>query len=356
MMDTVDIRLSGSNLLEKVALRSGFVPIPAVDPFLALLKAHVVISSTRLGVFDALADRSLSADEVAAHCQASKQGIQYLLRAGVWAGYLKQAGDRFALAKVTRKFLLKGSPHSTQGFVEWLSHASTFFHGLDDCVRLGRGVDFHRNLTDPELWGLYQRAMLEGSRFSSKALARLVPVKLGAGRLLDVGGSHGLLGAAICRAHPPMKSIVLDLPDAIEHARSLAQKEKIDDVVEHRAGDLMQATFGTANDVILFSNILHNLEPDVIPGVLERAVASATPQATIAVWEVETPPANAKASHSDAYALFCWLASTSGCFTGQQYAEWLDDAGLTQIHIQRPATNPGQVLVTGRVRGQAMPA
>ena len=162
-----------------------------------------MISSARLGIFDALADGPLNANEVAARCQASQQGVWYLLRATAWAGYLKQTGNRFALADVAQKFMVRTSPRSTRGFVEWLSHASTFFQQFDDCVRLGHGIDFHRDLTDVELWGLYQRAMLEGARFSARTLAQRVPVKTGATRLLDVAGSHGLLGAAICRPiHP----------------------------------------------------------------------------------------------------------------------------------------------------------
>ena len=35
----------------------------------------------------------------------------------------------------------------------------------------------------------------------------------------DVAGSHGLLGAAICRRHPPMTSVVLDLPQLYDTGR-----------------------------------------------------------------------------------------------------------------------------------------
>ena len=80
--------------------------------------------------------------------------------------------------------------------------------------------------------------MLETARFDAPVLARHVPVREGATRLLDLGGSHGLMGATLCRKHPPMRSTVLDLAAAIEHARALAAREGIADVVEHRAGDL----------------------------------------------------------------------------------------------------------------------
>ena len=54
-----------------------------------------------------------------------------------------------------------------------------------------------------------------------------------------------------------MKSVVIDLPQAIEAARAIAAAEKIDNIVEHRAGDLQTADLGQKNDVVLLANILH---------------------------------------------------------------------------------------------------
>jgi hypothetical protein len=114
----------------------------------------------------------------------------------------------------------------------------------------------------------------------------------------------------------------------------LAREEKIDDIVEHKAGDLRTGSFGNGNDVVLLSNILHNLSPADIPEILVRVV--------------ETPSAASKPSHGDAFAMFYWAASTSGCFTGEEYAGWLRGAGLRDVKIKRPLANPGQALITGR--------
>jgi hypothetical protein len=62
----------------------------------------------------------------------------------------------------------------------------------------------------------------EVARGQAPLVADLVPVKPSAQTLLHIG-SHGLFGACMCRAHPPMRSTVLDLPDAVEQSRQLAQ-------------------------------------------------------------------------------------------------------------------------------------
>lgn len=343
-------KISGSNVLELLALAAGVVPVPAVESLLPLIKARAVSVAVNLGIFEVLKECPLTARDLGQRCGVSPEGTGFLLRTLIWAGYLEPCGtDQFRLTKLSRSSMLISSPRSQVGFVTWNSHATAALLGqLEDCLRQGRGLDFHHTMADPALWASYQRAMMEGARFAAPTLARLVPVKKGARKLLDVAGSHGLLGASICRRHPPMRSTVLDLPSAVGHARVLAGELKINDVVEHRPGNLLIDSFGDENDVILLSNILHNLDPAAIPDVLTRAAASASRGATIAIWEVETPDRSARPNHGDAFALFCWTTSTSGCFTAKQYSEWLRQAGLGDITRKHPKSNPGQVLVWGR--------
>ena len=93
-------------------------------------------------------------------------------------------------------------------FLEWNYRQWEMVPHLEELLRTGRGVDFHRTMTDPADWAVYQRAMLEVARFDVATLAARVPVRRGATRLLDIAGPHGLFGAALCRKHPPMTSTV----------------------------------------------------------------------------------------------------------------------------------------------------
>jgi cyclopropane fatty-acyl-phospholipid synthase-like methyltransferase len=203
-------------------------------------------------------------------------------------------------------------------------------------------------MTDPAQWAAYQRAMLEIARFDAPALAAKVPVRRGARRLLDVAGSHGFLGAAICRRHPPMRSVVLDLPQALDAARELARAEGLGNLVEHRAGDLQTADFGTGIDVVLLSHILHHFGPEPIAAILRRVFACLAAEGTVAIWEMEHPDGAAKAGTGDGVALFFRLTSTASCYSGAEYAAWLTAAGFTRVRVRRPVLSPGNVLVTGR--------
>jgi hypothetical protein len=215
-------------------------------------------------------------------------------------------------------------------------------------IRTGEGVDFHATMTDPVAWAHYQKAMLEMARFDAPVLARHVPVRKGAMRLLDLAGSHGLMGATIARKHPPLRSTVLDLPAAVEHARRLAAREGHGDIVEHRAGNLVTDEFGTGWDVVLLSNILHHFTPGDVRGIVRRVYEALGRAGTVAIWELERPSPHKKPSEGDGIALFFRLTSSAAAYSGEEYAAWLGEAGFSRVKIVRPALRPGSVLVHGR--------
>jgi cyclopropane fatty-acyl-phospholipid synthase-like methyltransferase len=190
--------------------------------------------------------------------------------------------------------------------------------------------------------------MLERARFDAPIVASRVPVRKGATSLLDVAGSHGLFGAAICRRYPTMRATVLDLPQAVSHARALASAERIDDVVTFREGDLFASDLGSSHDVVLLFNILHHFTEDRILSILDRVRAAMRGGGTVAAWEIEAPKRGSRATAGDGVALFFRLTSTAGAYHGDQYAEWMRRSGFDRVAVVRPAMSPGNVLVTAR--------
>jgi 2-polyprenyl-3-methyl-5-hydroxy-6-metoxy-1,4-benzoquinol methylase len=343
------------SLLESLALAAGKVPLPLLDAIYSLMRARGLMAGVRLGIFEALRDGPRTAAEVAAARGLDPECTGLLLRMLAFSDYVSQKGSRFALSKLGRRSLVKGAPMEMCGYLEWNYTQWDFVAHLEDLVRTGRGLEFHQTMTAPSQWASYQRGMLEVARFVAPILASRVPVRRGARRLLDLAGSHGLLGAAICRKHPPMRSVVLDLPQALDAARALAKEEGIADLVEHRAGDLSAPSsleggtdFGADNDVVLLANILHHFQPDANAAILHRAHAALAPNGTAAIWEIERPESSSPVGAGDGAALFFRLTSTASCYSGAEYAAWLAAAGFTRVRIHRPALSPGGVLVTGR--------
>ncbi len=340
------------SLVERLALAAGLVPVPMMDTMFGMLKSRFVMAAVKLGVFDALAGAPQTAAGLAATRELDASSLELLLRSLVFAGYLEIDGERYRLSALSRRSMVAGAPRDLTGFVMWNYTQWQYTEHLESLLQTGRGVDFHSTLKDPDAWGHYQKGMLEGARFNAPVLAKHVPVRKGATRLLDLAGSHGLMGAAICRRHPPMRSTVIDLPAAIAHARPLAEREGIGDVVEHRAGDITTDPLGADADVVLLSNILHHFLPDQIVSLMARARDALTRDGTIAIWELERPRRDSKPGGGDGIALFFKITSTASAYSGEEYAEWLAQAGFDRVKIVRPRLSPGSVIVHAR-KGRA---
>jgi O-methyltransferase domain len=337
-----------TSLVERIALSSGLVPIPVLDTLVAMLKARAVMAGVSLGIFEGLALESHTSASLAAALKLDADCLDMLLRTLAFCGYLELTGDRFSLSALGRRSMVDGAPRDLTGFVHWNYTQWQFAEHLEALIRTGEGIDFHRTLTDPIAWGHYQKAMLETARFDAPILAKRVPVRKGATRLLDLAGSHGLLGAAICRRHPPMRSSVIDLPAAVAHARELAAREGLGELVEHREGDLTRDDLGSGWDVALLSSILHHFVPSQIVEIVGRVHRAVAEHGTVAIWERERPRRAAAPSEGDGVALFFRLTSTAGAYSGEEYAAWLLHAGFRAIKIVRPRLSPGNVLVHAR--------
>jgi hypothetical protein len=335
-----------TNPFERLALGLGKVPLPLIDSVYGPIKARALLTGVQLGVFEAMRDGWHTPEALAATLQLDANTLELLLRVLAYSDYLEQDGDRYALAAAARRSLVRGSPMDLTGCVAWNKWMWDMIGALESVVRTGRGVDYHATLEDPAAWAAYQRGMLEIARLDAPVVTKHVPVPPGATRLLDLAGSHGFFGAALCRRHAGLRATVLDLPGAIEPARALAREAGIDDVVEHRAGDLLTDDLGHDWNVVLLNNILHHFEPETIAAITRRVHAALGAGGSVAIWDLERPRRGSKPTEGDGAALFFRITSTAGCYHGDEYAGWLEQAGFTKVRVQRPALSPGNILVT----------
>jgi SAM-dependent methyltransferase len=334
---------------EATALASGEFYLPAVDLMMPLLQTRSIMAGVRLSLFETLRGGARMAKEVALELSLDAECVELVFRVLVCAGYLVRKGNQYELTELARKSMLRDGPLSLSGLAEFNYLSWEWIDKLEEVVRTGRGINIHRTMKEESAWENYQRAMLEFARFEAPLAAPLVPVKAGAVRLLDIGGSHGLIGAMICRLHPGLRSEVLDLPQAIEHDRKLAREAGIDDVVTHRAGDALTDELGGDYDVIFLGNIAHHFSPEQNLALLRRAKDSLTPGGTIAIWEGEQPGPEAESDiFGDAFALYFRIFSTSRVYTADEYAGWLSAAGYTEVQVLRSPMGPGMVLIAGR--------
>jgi SAM-dependent methyltransferase len=320
------------NPIERVAKALGLSPEPLLETHIAMLLARAVMEGARLGVYEALDAGPLTAAEIAGRCGGHPRATRKLLDALAGSEYLRFANGRYSLTPRARKWLLPGSPQSLHDklllqFVEW-----DFIAHTGEYVRTGQPIDLHTSISRQE-WGLYQRGMRSASAAWAPEVARRTPVPKGARDMLDVGGSHGFLSVAICRRHPGLRAVVLDLSEAIEHAAPILGREGMGDRVTHRAGNALVDDFGTeAWDVVFIANLVHHFD-DATNRELARKVARALrPGGVFVLQELIRPHSPHEAGQIGALLdLYFALTSEAGTWSFKEMANWQRDAGLKPL-------------------------
>jgi SAM-dependent methyltransferase len=221
-------------------------------------------------------------------------------------------------------------------FLEW-----EWISGLEGFVRTGEPLDVHAAM-GPDDWRLYQRGMRGQAGLLGGWLARRLPVPSNATTMLDIGGSHGYLSVALCRRHPALRSVVLDLPAAVAQAAPLLAAEGMGDRVVHRAGDALTDDLGSDTyDLILAVSLVHHFDAETNRALAARCARALRPGGLLVIGDLMRPESPEGASAMDLfYDLYFALTSRSGLWSFEEMAGWQRDAGLQPRKAMRLL--PGQ--------------
>ena len=334
-----------SNPLESAVLASGRVPTQFLDTYAAAF-GETALVATEQGLFEALADGPLDASAVAARAGTDPSATEKVLNLLTSMRYLRLGRDRrYALSASARRFLLADSPSSVRDLILMRRLELGWIGKLGDFLRSGEPLDVHGALSDDE-WGLYQRGMRAQAALSAGEAARRTPVPKGARDMLDIGGSHGYLSVALCRRHPALRSVVLDLPEAVEQARPILAAEGMGDRVVHRAGDALTDDLGeAAHDLILMFSLVHHFDAETNRALIARCARALRPGGLLVIGDLMRPGSPEGASAMDLfYDLYFALTSRSGLWTFEEMAGWQRDAGLRArkpMHVIPGGQGPG---------------
>ena len=346
-----DLKLSvrPESLIERLALWFGQVPVPLFETHISATLARTIMAAVELNILECLEAGALSAAEIATQCATSPSATAILLDALVASDYIALSDERYALAPQSRKWLLRSSKSSVRDKIllqaiewEWLSH-------LEEFVRTGQPLDFHSTMSDRER-DLYHRSMRAIAGIASREVGWRTPVPRNARHMLDLGGSHGHLAAAICRNHPLLSAEVLDLPEAIEKAAPLLAAEKLGSRVVHVAGDVTLVDLGSQRyDLVFMSNLAHHLSQQQNLDLAKRIARALRPGGVFVIQEAERQASPKKAGQTGALlGLYFALQSKSDVtsWTTAEMRSWQAEAGLKPrktLHLQ---TAPGWVQLS----------
>jgi hypothetical protein len=334
-----------SNVGEWLAFRLGKAPLPILDVLLGPIQARALTTAGEVGLLDRLARGNGTTPALAKELALDPECLRLVLRVLRAMGYVDLDAGMWSLSALGARHFGDDAAERYDAFVAYGAPQWKMVESLGGVLASGRGIDFHDAHTAEE-WARYQAAMFENARAFSWFVVDNVPVPRGAKACLDVAGSHGWVGAELCKKHPGLVSTVLDRTEALATAKEIARAHGYADRVMFREGDLRTDSFGQDVDVALLCNILHHFTAEQNRETLARLRPALRPSGTVAIFEIETPADDAPADAAgDAFALYFRITSTSTCFRGDDYVSWLRDAGFRDPRVVRSVRMPSRMLV-----------
>jgi predicted O-methyltransferase YrrM len=310
--------------------------------------------AVKLDIFESLNSGPLTAAEIAHRIEAGERGIQLMLNALEAIGYVKQQGGRYSNTPMTAKWMVRSSPHHIVDMFAHINDMLEIWGNLEEAIRTGETPVLVWEWLDqhPGSWDRYNAAMMGNAQMAAPDVVAKVKLPVTAGRLLDVGGSHGLFAINFCRRYPDLSATILDGPPTRKLAEANIAAAGMEKRVSFREGDFWTDDLGNGYDVALLSNIIHIHLPDKNIELLQKVGAALNPGGVIVIMDQMATPASAPTAKAMAglMGLNLFVAANGQTYPPRDVAGWLRQAGLTNPREIFLRKSPGFALVVGTKR------
>jgi acetylserotonin O-methyltransferase len=298
---------------------------------------QIILAGDELGVFDALAERSSSAEELAQQLSLPNETLERLLNSACAYGLLRKHEAAYTLTEMARNHLVKSSPAlRSEIYPLWAHLGKAVREGQPQWSRLPgmnpagpfesmykdeAGV---RSFMDAMFAATYPSAMEFSQRYDFSRFNHIV----------DVGGASGAFFAAVLSKFTQLRGTIFDLPPVGLVARECMKRFNLSERVAFRAGDFFKDPLPEGGDMYVLGYILHDWDTESGTKLL-RKIYDALPKGG-AVFICETLYNADKdgpmyAGWSDMNML---VATTGKERSAAEYEGWLRQVGFARTEHQ----------------------
>jgi cyclopropane fatty-acyl-phospholipid synthase-like methyltransferase len=164
-------------------------------------------------------------------------------------------------------------------------------------------------------------------------------------RLLDIGGGTGSWSIAIAQHHQHITDAVLELPTAVELARSRVVAAGLGHRITVITGDAMAGELPAGHDVFLLANLIHYWSAEQNQELLQRVRKAAQPGSTLLLADFWTNPAHTEPLQAALMAgEFATHIRTGDVYSVEEVRSWLDQTGW-RFADHRPLAGPQGLII-----------
>jgi SAM-dependent methyltransferase len=316
---------------------------PAAAPVWAAIEGlgryYILLAALELDVFDELQRLGPSRVEtVADSLGVPVDHLQSLLDGVVAQGLLDQFNDIYELNDTAKRYLVSDGPASMAALIpvapgpheNWTRLAATVRNGRPATPIEDDAAGFYIPLVEGTFTTMY--------RCATRADLKIRYSALRSPRILDLGAGGAPWAIAMLEACADASAVVNDLPGVIEVARAKATEHDVIDRCQFRPGDFHTIEIEPASfDIVVLGHVCRTEGADGARHLIQRAFDALKPEGRLILADY-FPDIERKLNPHAVIMGTTMMASTAKgfCFTHQQFADWLRDAGFGRLRLIEP--------------------
>jgi|GEM_PF-1402609 len=261
------------SLAERILHRLHLLPTPVMDAFGAVIFARALTVGLRRGMFESVALRPMSLQELSRETGLGAGGVRLLADAFVAGGYVTRRNGMYSAGAEAKKWLVRDSRTYLGDLILYFDSLNTRLPGLDYSLEHGKPREpYYASFTDGD-WETYVRGMANLARLLLPEVMRRIRIPASGAHVLDLGGSHALYARECCRRYSACTAIVMDFPQALRVAAA-TEDAALKGRIRLVAGDILTTPFPGNQDAVFLFNIVHGFDEEQNRSLIVRAAAS----------------------------------------------------------------------------------
>lgn len=306
-------------------------------------KSRILLSGFELDVFTNIEDTGTSAGQIASSLNLDEHACERLLSALASLGFLRKQNQLYYNTDDSYTFLSKKSPEYLGGLMH-SNHLWNTWSNLTNVVKTGKSAHPAEINDRGEDW-LFPFINAMHDRAKKQAPAQVANIDLSNVKsVLDIGGGSGAFSMAFVSRKPEIEATVFDLPNVVPITGQFLEKEGFADKIKTCAGDYTSDNLPAGFDLVFLSAIIHSNSPEVNSDLIKKCYGSLNRNGRIVIQDWIMNNERTQPAGGAIFAINMLVGTEAGdCFTEEEVAKMLTDAGFTNISRLDFETGSGQM-------------
>jgi hypothetical protein len=311
---------------------------------------QLIYAAAKLGIADLLRVGPREVSSLASATGAHPQALYRLLRALTSLGFFEEIEEGSFQLTTLGHTLRSDVPDSVRDLAllygeEWLwqVYGHTLYSVMTGLPAFelvhDRPLFEYLNL-HPEAASTFNQAMTTYSELEAAAVLAAYDFT-GAMTVVDVGGGHGALLAALLKAHPQARGVLFDQKSVVDQAKEEMVRAGVTGRCTLTSGNFFESV-PEGGDVYLLKSVLHDWEEAKSLTILKNCRKAMRPDARLLVIERVVPEGNAP-SEAKLFDMNMLVVLAGKERTRPEYQQLFEAAGIKLMHIL-PTAAPLSIL------------